>query len=306
MYGISTCWRSAIIDDGHELLDRMLDSGLNSLEVDYRISEKEFLRIKKRLKSGEFTVLTVHNFCPIPEGISKDKASGDVFLLSSPDPNERQVAVKFALKTLHHAADMEARVVVFHLGQVDMDDDKPTQKSFYEKKQLDSEEYESWKEQKLAERAQKAQPNFDAIMKSLDQLNEEACRLGLFIGAENRYRYHQIPFQGEFDVIFSEFAGGNIRYWHDVGHGDVLEQYKFYDQEKDLLRRYQKHLVGMHIHDIRDMTDHLAPGTGGYDFTRLLPYLTDDTVRILEIHNLASAEQVRAGVEILLQKGILK
>lgn len=305
MYGISTCWRSAIIDDGHELLDRMLESELTSLEVDYRISQKEFLRIKSRLKT-EFTVLTVHNYCPLPNGIPKENASGDLFLLSSPDHDERRTAMAYSLKTLYHAADLEARVVVFHLGAVDMDDEYATQKTFYDNGRLSSDEYASWQARKLAERAQKVQPHFDAILKSLDQLNEEACRLGLFIGAENRYRYHQIPFRNEFDMIFDEFAGGNIRYWHDVGHGEVLEQYGFYRQEQDLLRRYRKHLVGMHIHDIKGMTDHLAPGCGEYDFTGLLPFLSDETIRILEIHYKASAEEVRSGVGKLLEEGILQ
>lgn len=48
MYGISTCWRSAQITDGNRLLDAMLESGLSTLELDYRIHETEFNKIAKR------------------------------------------------------------------------------------------------------------------------------------------------------------------------------------------------------------------------------------------------------------------
>jgi sugar phosphate isomerase/epimerase len=304
MYGISTAWRSATVDDGHQLLDLMLESGLSSLEIDYRITPPMLKQMLPRLKSSEFQVLTVHNYVPHPDGIPKEEASGDVFLLSSPDNEERQRGVKYALRTLQLAADLEASLVVFHLGHVDMKDEQERLFAFYEKDQIDCEESHDWFAQKLEERKAKATLFFDAVLKSLNRLNEEAYRLGVLIGAENRYRYTQIPFREEFDVIFSEFRGGQIRYWHDVGHGEVLSRLRILDHEKDLLTRYKDHLAGAHIHDILELKDHRAPGTGDFPFEILKPYLNRHAIRILEVNRHATVQEVRDGVALLQEKGV--
>ena len=52
----------------------------------------------------------------------------------------------------------------------------------------------------------------------LDRLNREAVRRGLLLGVENRFHPHEIPVRDEIGTILREFAGGAVRYWHDVGH----------------------------------------------------------------------------------------
>ncbi len=305
MYGISTAWRSNETDDGNELIDLMLESGISSLELDYRITYEMLAQMKRRLFSGEITVLTIHNFCPIPQDIPKSKASGDLFLFSSLDEDERKLAVKYGLESIHLAADLEAGLVVYHFGTVDMEDEMEKLMDFYRAGKIDSEEATTWLTKKLAERQEKARPYFDAVLKSLDTLNKEAFRLGVLIGAENRYRYTQFPFKEEFDYIFREFAGGNIRYWHDVGHAEIFERLGLLDHEKDLLQRYKDHLAGMHIHDILGVQDHLAPGHGDFRFEKLAPYLNDQSIRILEVHSQASADDMRESVDLLMEKNIL-
>ncbi len=304
--GISTSFRSSIITDGHALLNAMLETGSSALEVDYRISQNEFLKIKKRLQSSEFQVLTVHNFCPIPQDYLGRRPSGDFFMLSSQDESERKLAVEYSIKTLHHAADMGARLVVFHLGQVDMDSELENKHfGFYHRDELKSEKFTTWLNEKLAERQQKAGPYFKAVLKSLDPIHEEAFKLGLFIGVENRYRLTQIPFRDEFDIIFKECAGGNARYWHDVGHAELFDRLGIDDHKNALLERYGHLLAGMHLHDVMDLTDHLAPGKGTFDFERLVPYLNDDAVRILEVHKQATVKDMHAAIKVMERTGVI-
>ena len=303
MIGISTAWRAGIYDDGNQLLDEMLKSGLNSLEVDYRITNDEFKKIKKRLQK-EFQVLSVHNFTPIPEGIPKNEASGDLFMLSSPDEDERKTAVKNTIKTIQHAVDLNAMIVVLHLGQVEMDGEIETIEKFKQKNLIDSKEYHDFLNKKLNEREQKSGKYFNAILKSLDELNERACKLGILLGAENRYRYTQIPFSTEFDTIFQEFSGGNIRYWHDVGHAEIFHRLNIQDHVNDFLLPYKEHLAGFHIHDIKGIADHNAPGQGDFDFSILKPFMEDYMIKILEIHPHESAENVQQGIEYLYEQGL--
>ena len=184
MLGISTSWKSKKIDDGNKLLDSMLESGISALELEYRISESMRKQIWKRLKSSEFEILSIHNLFPLPEGIPRNKADADLFLFSSLDKDERNLAIKHGLKTMHHAADLEAQAVVFHLGRVAMDDEIEKAWAIFDDDEVDLDESEEWRENKLAERASKAEPHSDAVLMSLDRLNEEAVKLGIIIGAE--------------------------------------------------------------------------------------------------------------------------
>ncbi|NOY59948.1 MAG: sugar phosphate isomerase/epimerase [Calditrichaeota bacterium] len=306
MYGISTCWRSTQITDGNRLLDAMLESGLSTLELDYRIHETEFNKIAKRLKTDEFTILTAHNIFPIPDNALSKNNSFVQPSLSSLDIDERKLAVKYGIKTIHLASDLGAKLVIFHLGKVEMNGERTKLFSFYENNKIDSKEYREFIEGKLDERMAKAPPYFDALLKSLDQLNEEAFHLGILIGAENRYSYEQIPFANEFEHIFQEFAGGNVRYWHDVGHAEISHRLKILNHENDYLKKYKKYLAGMHIHDIKGLQDHLAPGLGDFQFEILKPYLDKDSIRILEIHDQASAQNIQTAVKSLIKMELFK
>lgn len=121
----------------------------------------------------------------------------------------------------------------------------------------------------------------------------------MHIGVENRYRYNQIPFDSEFDRLFKEFSGGQLRYWHDVGHAEIFSRLRILDHEKDFLQKYKEHLIGMHIHDVEGSRDHLAPGAGDTDMQKLRPYLQPDTLRILEVHKAAIREEIIRGIDYL-------
>ena len=304
MLGISTSWKSKQIDGGNELLDSILESGISALELEYRISEPMRKQMWKRLKSSEFEVLSIHNIFPLPDGVARDQATADFFLFSSPEKEERNLAIKYGLKTLHFAADLEARAVVFHLGRVDMNDEIEKAWSFFDNETVHTDEADEWREKKLAERTAKAGAYFDAVLLSLDHLNEEAVKLGLLIGVENRLRLHQIPFMDEFEIIFNEFAGGAIRYWHDCGHAEILHRYGFLHHEKDLLAKYAEYLGGIHLHDVVGRKDHRAPGMGDLDFDMIAKYINKNTIRIIEVHGMVEPKDIERGVQLLNEKGI--
>jgi sugar phosphate isomerase/epimerase len=130
-----------------------------------------------------------------------------------------------------------------------------------------------------------------------------AERLGVVLGLENRYYYHQFPAIDEFEVIFQEFRGGPVGYWHDTGHAHAAEVLGIVPKG-ELLKRYGARLTGVHLHDARGLKDHQAPGTGDIDFDSLKEYLKDDTLRVIELQSGVSEEQVREGIRFLQEKGI--
>jgi sugar phosphate isomerase/epimerase len=297
MLGISTCWWCNRAFRGEEIVGDILGLGLKGVELEYRISNHVFQQMKSRLKR-DLTVLSIHNFFPMPEGITHDKASGDLFLLSSTDRDERSNAVKFSIKTIEHAHELGAGAVIFHLGRVDMPD--PTHNLFrlYRSGRIGEKEGLAFiGEQKLIRQAGKKK-NLNAALLSLDILNREAEKRGIFLGIENRYHFHEIPDLEEIGLILQKFKGGCVRYWHDVGHAKVQENMGLRKQ-KDLLETYSEQMIGIHLHDVRGLEDHFAPGQGEVDYNEIKHFLKPSIITILEVHPKVKRKSLLDGIRLL-------
>ncbi len=297
MLGISTCWWFNRLYSGEEIAGDILELGLKGVELEYRISNAVFQQMKSRLKKV-LTVLSIHNFFPIPEGIKPDKGGGDLFLLSSTDSNERLKAVKFSIKSIEHAHELGAKAVIFHLGRVDMT--HPTQDFFrlYRNGRIDKKEGIIFiGEQKLIRQASKTK-NMDAVLLSLEKLNRVAEKRGIFLGIENRYHFHEIPDLGEIGLILGKFKGGQIRYWHDVGHSKVQENLGLSSQ-RGLLEAFSEEMIGIHLHDVRGLDDHLAPGQGEMSFNEIKSFIRPSTIKILEVHSKVKREELLEGIKFI-------
>ncbi|UCH01135.1 MAG: sugar phosphate isomerase/epimerase [Deltaproteobacteria bacterium] len=297
MLGISTCWWANRIPGEKEIVSETLGLGLKGIELDYRISNAILEDMVSRLKR-ELKVLSIHNFFPMPEGMSPDKASGDLFLLSSIDRDERSKAVRYSIRTIEYAHKLGARAVVFHLGRVDMPN--PSQDFFrlYRSRKISEREGLAFiKEQKRIRQSSKRK-NLDAVLLSLEGLNREAEKRGIFVGIENRYHFHEIPDLEEIGLILRRFKGGNIRYWHDVGHARVQENMGISNQ-RELLDAYKEHMIGIHLHDVRGLDDHLAPGQGEMEFSEIKAFLKPSIIRVLEVHPKVKRKALLEGIRFV-------
>ena len=88
--------------------------------------------------------------------------------------------------------------------------------------------------------------------------------------------------------------GGSIRYWHDTGHAEVQDKLGL-TSHAELLNSYSGYMAGVHIHDVKDLTDHLAPGEGDFDFSALKKHLKPSTVKVLELDFERSEKDKLAG-----------
>ncbi|MSP22367.1 MAG: hypothetical protein EXR66_05035 [Dehalococcoidia bacterium] len=136
------------------------------------------------------------------------------------------------------------------------------------------------------ERAAVAAPWLDAARRSLADLAARAAEAGLTLGLESRLRYHEFPLPEEAADLLREHPADVAGYWHDVGHVEVLARLGLVPLEawRELLAA---RLVGVHIHDVRGLTDHRAPGTvadgAGVDFAALAAMLPSTALRTFEV-----------------------
>jgi len=297
MLGISTCWWFNRVSGGEEIISDILDLGLSGVELEYRISNAFFQQMKGKLKR-ELTVLSIHNFFPIPEGIPPEKGSGNLFLLSSTDSDERSRAVRYSIRTIEHAHELGARAVVFHLGKVDMPVPTPDFRRLYRSGKIGEKEGLGFIEKQKRIRKASKKKNLDAVLLSLEELNREAEKRGVFLGIENRYSFHEIPDLEEIGLILQVFKGGNIGYWHDVGHAQAQENMGLGSQ-RDLCEAYAEEMIGIHFHDIRGLDDHLAPGQGEMDYNQIKPFMKPSIIKVLEVHPKVKRRALVEGIRFL-------
>lgn len=297
MIAISTTWNSLGHEDGAQLLAELNDLGFDAVQLDCRITEKLLIQMRPQFHTS-MAVVSVHNFCPVPPGVLPENADADLFLLSSPYKDEREEAVKHTINTIELAADLEVPVVVLHLGYVDVKDESERLFELYEWGEREFSAFEKLVTELRGKRESKQQKYRDAVLFSLDKLNKRAMDLDVLLALENRQRYHQIPDFYELELFFAEFEGGNLRYWHDTGHAAIQEKVGIKKQEQ-LLETYSEQLIGIEIHDVKDLDEYFPPGMGELDFKEILQHVPGEAVKVLEIKEAENEEEIIEGLRIV-------
>ncbi len=305
MIGISTAWLTEREDiTAQDLIREIVELGFGAVELEYRVRETTYREMRPLILKDKLKVMSVHNFFPLPDDEPLSKASGDRFLLSSLEKEERDLAIRMTIHAMECAGDLGAEALVLHLGKVNMEPENEHLYGLFNRQRLDTPEGRLFLERKLKERREMRSPYLKSVLFSLDRLSREAERRGIILGVENRYHYHEIPDFEEIDLILKRFSGSSIRYWHDIGHAHALERLGILEPGS-LLASYTPFSAGIHIHDAIGTDDHLAPGVGEIDFLGLADWLRSPTIKILEVHKKSNRSEVTNGMEMLKRIGIM-
>ncbi len=295
MVGISTCWWDDRTIHGEEIINDLREFEVNGVELEYRITHSVFRQMRPFLNKA-INVLSIHNYFPKPNIFSQKKASGDYFLLSSTEKDERTLAIKYTIKTLEQASDLETLPVILHLGRVEMPNPTNAFADLFKRGKIGQEEGNAFLNEQRKIRGNRVQNHLDAVLFSLDRLNHEAEKIGVFLCLENRYHFHEIPDFQEIGIILNEFTGGRIKYWHDFGHATAQEAMGICKQ-RELLNAYSDALMGFHIHDVQGLEDHLPLGKGTLDYKEFWPFLKLSVPMVLEIHNQANKNELEESIQ---------
>ena len=225
--------------------------------------------------------------------------------LSSLDTSERMEAVIFTKRTIDLAANVGARAVVLHMGEVPID--LSLQGRLYKLHHggcAQTEEYRQVKETLVHQRLSLAHSHVDAAGESLLDLSRYGRQKGIMLGIETRFHFSEIPNMVEMGELLNAVSGDVVGYWHDVGHAEVQQQLEFNLHEEWLLR-FKGKLVGIHLHDIRGISDHYAPGQGNMNWEMIAKHLPGGIVKVCEIGEWNDEEQMEGVVTFLRKKGIL-
>src|ERR1700683_1362254 len=120
MYSFSTCWNSSRHTDGRAMLREIRDLVFDYAELSHGIRISLMPGILEAVDAGEMKISSLHNFCPLPMGVTH--SSPNLYEFSAEKPRERELAIRHTLKTFEFAARVKAPLVVLHLGSIEMKD----------------------------------------------------------------------------------------------------------------------------------------------------------------------------------------
>ena len=284
---------------------RAAELGFGAIEVNHSMDAEQVAAIRARLAVADaLPVTAVH--APAPLERRPDRGWNRDLNLASTDEAERDLAVSDARRSIELAAELGARLVVVHLGQVgdrDLAGERRLRR-LHERGERDGDQWRRAASEAAEQRSTLAAPYLAQARRSLDELAGPAEAAGVTIGLECRLHYHQIPLPEEGVDLLSGYPPEVAGYCHDVGHAEVLHRLGLVtlDAWFELLG---ERLVGAHLHDVRGLHDHRAPGNGDVDFAALAARIPAAAARTLEIDQQEPDADVARGLEVLREAGVV-
>jgi sugar phosphate isomerase/epimerase len=281
MYSLSTCWNSKRHTDGRKMLREIRDLGFAHAELSHGIRLGLLPGVLEAVDAGEIRISSLHNFCPLPLGVNH--ASPNLYEFSDERPRERELAVKYTLKTLDFAQRVKAPLVVLHLGSMELKDYTGKLSDLLERDGARTPRYEKLRAEAAASREAGKKKAVERVYETLHLILPEAEKRELKLGIENRQGLEEIPLEGDFEFFFREFDSPNMVYWHDTGHAQIKENLGFLHHARHL-ESLTGRLAGFHIHDVKfPAADHAPPGSGTVDFAALKPFIKPDHIKVFEL-----------------------
>lgn len=250
--------------------------------------------ILEAVDAGEIKISSLHNFCPLPMGVNH--SAPNLYQFSSEVSRERELALRYTVKTIEFAARLKAPVVVLHAGSVDMKNYTDKMLEMVSRGEKDSPKYQKlaaeFAEKYEAKKVKYVERTYEALKKLLPEAEAREVRLGI----ENRQALEELPLDSDYHFWFRELTSPNLVYWHDTGHAQIKENLGFIHHAIQL-ESLAERLFGFHIHDVQfPGRDHCAPGTGDVNFAALKPMIKAQHAKVFEFSPGLTPEQARAGV----------
>jgi sugar phosphate isomerase/epimerase len=294
MYSLSTCWNSHRHTDGQAMLREIRDLGFEYAELSHGIRISLLPGVFQAVQAGEIKISSLHNFCPLPMGVNH--AAPNIFKFTADNPRERENAVKHTLKTIETAVRLNAKLVVLHMGCVDMKDYTDKLVELVGENKRETPKFQKLMEEALAKREDKKESAMANAYDVLRKLIAAAEPHGIKLGIENREAIEEIPFENDFQLFLMEFQSPSVVYWHDTGHAQIKENLGLIHHLFHL-ESLKERLYGFHVHDVEfPGRDHRPPGSGMIDFQSLKQVVTPEHLKVFEFSPSLTPEQVKSGV----------
>lgn len=296
-FALTTRWNAGRHRDGEAMIEEILELGFACVELGYDTRLDLVPGVLRMVEQRAVSVGSVHNFCPVP--MVAQRPHPELFTFGSRDRRVRAKAVAHTIETIRFAAAVGARVVVTHCGNIDMPRYTPDLIELCLSGERHSARYEKIAGKLQDKRRKKAPRQIDYWCECLEQLLPVLEEHRIQLGMENLPTWEAIPTESELETVLQRFQSPWLKYWHDLGHGQIRENLGLINVER-WLDRLAPSLAGMHVHDVAaPAADHVMPPLGDVDFSRYKRFGGLTIERVIEPTPQTPAEQVRAAHDFL-------
>ena len=296
IFSITTRWNARRHETGETMVEELLTLGFDHIEVGFDLTPNLVPGLCAMVKAGRVKADSVHSYCPLPP---IPFPSPEPFTPAATDPNVRANAIHYLENTIRFAAEIDAKVVVVHAGNVEMKLLTPELIALTAAGRQYDETYEKTRMKLILAREKavaKQLPFLYAAIEKLLPLLEQTKRV---LALELLPTWEAIPTEVEMEKLLVHFNSPWLRYWHDMGHGQIRENLGLSSHAR-WLKRLRPWLAGMHVHDVRPpATDHVMPPGGTVKFELFREIAQDDIIRVLEPSQAVPAEDVVAGLKLI-------
>ena len=279
------------------LLQNGRDLGFARFELNHNVSPDAF----DEFDQNQFHIGSLHDPCPAI--ISTKELDKRDWLVTSLNESLRVKGVDVIKRTIEQAVTLCSTLVVIHPGRVvgDHSLDKLIREK-YRQSEKGSTDYETLRLQLIADRLERGKPHLESLLKSTAELVDFTKNSGIMLGLENRLHYYEMPIFNELQTLLSTFTQPWVGWQFDVGHLQIHAALGLTHFD-EWLNYFGKRIIGVHLHDVQGIDDHLSPGCGDVDFSKIAKYLPEFAYRTLEVDSKLSKEEIRSGMETLVATG---
>ena len=279
-FSVSTHWNTYRHTTGEAMLEEILGLGVDAVELGYDLRIDLVPGVRAMVQSHAIKVLSVHNYCPVPMGAPRGHP--ELFTPASPEKSTRDSAVTHMSRTIAFAAEMGAKVVVAHAGNVDMSRISRDMITECEHGRQYSPAYEKLKMKVMTTRDKKAPKQIGYLRESIDRLLPVLTEHKMVLAFENLPTWESIPTEIEIEKLLADYNTPWLRCWYDFGHGQIRQNLGFINAAR-WAERLAPWMAGMHIHDVRPpVQDHVMPPKGHIPFDQYRDIVQRDLIRVIE------------------------
>ena len=270
--------------------------GFDLIELDHRVRTSMMPGIQKLFDAGEIRISSLHNFWPL--AAEARAPSPDCYTFSATSAAERERAVTQASEAIDLAGQLNAPVVILHLGKVNIPPFTDRLIAMAKAGGYLSRTYVRMKISAVQERERVAPECLERVKDCLRRVIKHAAPKNVRIGLETGRDYEQIPTERELHEILEEMNSPYLGYWHDFGHSQVKENLGFINHS-EWLQTVGPRALGCHVQDcIWPAREGQLPFAGGIDFEKLVPLLPTNCLFVWEMNPNATAEAIRQSVQM--------
>jgi sugar phosphate isomerase/epimerase len=296
IFSLTTRWNARRHETGESMLEEILELGFDHVELGFDLTPNLVPGVCAMIKAGRIKTDSLHAYCPLPP---VPYPSPEPFTLCATDPTTRANALHYLENTIRFAAEVDARVVVAHAGNVEM---KPITPHLIELtatgRQYD-EDYEKSRMKLLLAREKAVSTQLPLLYAGVERLLPLLESTQRILAFELLPTWEAIPTEVEMERLMIHFNSPWLRVWHDLGHGQIRENLGLTSHAR-WVKRLQPWIAGMHVHDVRPpVGDHFMPPGGTLKFELFREAARGDIIRVLEPSHSVTGEEIQAGLKLI-------